>query len=102
MSKRINKNNIIFMFLFLVIAIIIVLSIPMSTIVTNAQSSSGSTAGGSNSNNSKDQEQKDNTDKQIGMCLVGVGGPCNGDSNWDGRDDRTGQCVVSGGCSGLR
>ena len=118
-----NKNNIIFMFLFLIIGIIIVLSTPVSTIMTNAQSSSGSTSGGSSSggsnsggiekggndgkfkgdnNNNKDQEQKDNTDKQIGMCLAGAGGPCNDDSNWDGRDDRTGQCILSGGCGGLR
>jgi hypothetical protein len=122
MSKRMNKNNIIFMFLFLIIGIIIVLSIPISTIMTNAQSSSGSTSGGSSSggsnsggskregndgkfkddsNNSKDQEQKDNTDKQMGICFVGAGGPCNGDSNWDGRDDRTAQCILSGGCGGL-
>jgi hypothetical protein len=31
-------------------------------------------------NNGKDQKQKDNTDKQMGICVVGVESPCNGDS----------------------
>jgi len=81
--------------------------------MTNAQTSSG-TASGSTSNsggggngdsekqvnNSKDQKEKDSTDKQqMGICVVGAGGPCNGDSNFDGRDDRTGQCILSNGCS---
>ena len=63
--------------------------------MTNAQVSSGPTSGGGVSsssggsgtgdseregNNGKDQKQKDNTDKQMGICLVGAGGPCNGNS----------------------
>jgi hypothetical protein len=35
---------------------------------------------------------------QMGICLVGAGGPCNGDSNWDGTHDVTGQCVLLNGC----
>ena len=71
----------------------------------NAQQSSDSISGGTTSsrtereeNNTKDPKVKDNTDKQMGICVVGAGGPCNGDSNFDGRNDRTGQCILSNGC----
>jgi hypothetical protein len=85
------------MFLFLIIEIGL-LSLSVSTIMTtNAQASSGSTPGGissgssgsgtgdsgSEGNNGKDQKQKDNTDKQMGICVVGVESPCNSDSNLD-------------------
>ena len=81
--------------------------------MTNPQaSSSGSTSGGSSSgsgssgtggseregNNGKDQKQKDNTDKQMGICVVGVESPCNGDSGFDGRDDTSRQWILSNGC----
>jgi hypothetical protein len=62
----------------------------------NAQAFSGSTSGGisgsgtadsgSEGNNGKDQKQKANTDTQMGICLVGAGGPCNGDSGSGGID----------------
>jgi hypothetical protein len=63
-------------------------------------SSNTMTSGGQirDNNNSKDQNQKDNTVKQIGICLVGAGGPCNGDSTWDGTHDTAGQCVLLNGC----
>jgi hypothetical protein len=77
----------------------------------NVQASSASASGGISSNgsrgsgisnrdrnNGKDQKQKYNIDTQTGICLVGAGGPCNGDSNFDGRDNRTGQCILSNGC----
>jgi hypothetical protein len=52
-----------------------------------------------NNNNSRDQNQKDNTAKQMGFCVVGTGGPCNGDNNWDGTHDVNGQCVLLNGCA---
>jgi hypothetical protein len=77
----------------------------------NVQASSGSASGGISSNGSrgsgisnrdgndgKDQKQKDNTDTQMGTCSVGAGGRCNGDSDFDGRDNSTGQCILSNGC----
>jgi hypothetical protein len=93
-------------FLFLILGIsFLSLSVP-TTIMINAQLSSDSISGGTTSssteregNNTKDTKVKDNTDKQqMGICVVGAGGPCNGDSNFDGRDDRTGQCILSNGC----
>jgi hypothetical protein len=39
------------------------------------------------------------TAKQMGICVVGAGGPCNGDSNWDGTHDMNGQCVLLNGCA---
>jgi hypothetical protein len=35
---------------------------------------------------------------QMGICLVGAGGPCNGDRNWDGTHDVNGKCVLLNGC----
>lgn len=34
----------------------------------------------------------------MGISVVGAGGPCNADSNWDGTHDVTGQCVLINGC----
>ena len=92
------------MFLFFLLAISL-LSLSVSTIIIRAQASFGSPSDGTGrsekeGNNGKDPKQKDNTDKQMGICVVGAGGPCNGDSNFDGRDDRTGNCILSNGCSG--
>src|SRR5919197_4081300 len=107
MSKRMNRNNnSIFVFLFLILGISFLSLSVSTTIMINAQSSSDSTSGriGSSSkregNNAIDPKAKENTDKQMGICVVGAGGPCNGDSNFDGRDDRTGNCILSNGCSG--
>src|SRR5919197_66595 len=105
MSKRMNRNNnSIFVFLFLILGISFLSLSVSTTIMINAQSSSDSTSGsiGSSSkregNNAIDPKAKENTDKQMGICVVGAGGPCNGDSNFDGRNDRTGQCILSNGC----
>ena len=35
---------------------------------------------------------------KMGICVVGAGGPCNGNSNWDGTHDVTGKCVLLNGC----
>ena len=74
--------------------------------MVNVQTSSGSISISGGEGNAKSEKQvnnskeKESTDKQqMGICIVGAGGPCNGDSNFDGRDDRTGQCILSNGCS---
>jgi hypothetical protein len=78
-----NNNNNNAMFLFLVIGISL-LSLSISAVMINAQaSSSGSTTyGGSSSGNETGVTQ-------MGICVVGAGGPCNGDSNFDGIHDKT-------------
>ncbi len=55
--------------------------------MANAQTSNGN------------RVNKETNVKQMGICLVGEGGPCNGDSNWDGSHDVTGKCVLLNGCS---
>jgi hypothetical protein len=58
----------------------------------NAQAfSSGSTSSG-NSTISESHVT------QMGICVVGAGGPCNADSNWDGIHDVSGKCVLLNGC----
>jgi hypothetical protein len=108
MNKTMNKNNdTLFVFLFFTLGIIFLpLSVP-TTIMINAQPPSDSISGGTTSssvergeNNTKNPKVKDNIDKQqMAICVVGARGPCNGDSNFDGREDRTGQCILSNGCS---
>jgi hypothetical protein len=71
----------------------------MMMINAQAISDRNSSTLGYNNNSSKDQNQKDNTAKQMGICVVGAGGPCNGDSNWDGTHDVKGQCVLLNGCA---
>jgi hypothetical protein len=67
-------------FLFLVIATALLtattLSVPTIIMTINAQASSSS-----DDNNGDDS----GTDKQMGICVVGAGGPCNGDSNLEKR-----------------
>ena len=77
---RITQSEVgTFMFLFLVIGIGLI-SLPVPTIImTNAQASSGSspttTSNGGNSTGS------DGTSlEQMGICEVGAGSPCNGES----------------------
>ena len=59
--------------------------------MANAQTSSNSMSGGN-------RASKETNVKQMGICVVGEGGPCNGDSNWDGSHDVTGKCVLLNGC----
>ena len=69
-----------------------VLSLFVSVIQISAQAlSSGSTSSG-NSTISESHVT------QMGICVVGAGGPCNADSNWDGIHDVTGKCVLLNGC----
>ena len=60
--------------------------------MVNAQTSSNSTSG-------TDSTSNKNGAKEMGICVVGEDGPCNGDSNWDGTHDVTGKCVILNGCS---
>jgi hypothetical protein len=76
-KKAMNKgNNAMFIFLFLVIGISL-LSLSVSAIMINTQASSGSTTSGGSSSGSGIG------DTQMGICVVGAGGPCNGDKNLD-------------------
>jgi hypothetical protein len=68
-----NNNNALLMFLFSVIGLSL-LSLSMSATMANAQTPSDSTAGSNSNSNEIDV-------KQMGICQVGAGGPCNGDSN---------------------
>jgi hypothetical protein len=95
-KKAMNKdnNNTIFIYLLSLSVIgLSLFSLSVSMIITtNAQSSSDSTTyGGSSSGNRSDATQ-------MGICIIGGGGPCNGDSNFDGRHDMTRQCILSNGC----
>jgi hypothetical protein len=71
-----NPHHMKSVLLFLVIATGLltttILSVPTIIMTINAQASSSS-----GDNNGGDSE----TDKQMGICVVGAGGPCNGDSN---------------------
>jgi hypothetical protein len=70
-KKPMNKcNNVIFVFLFSVIAIDLFSLSVSAIILVNAQASSSSDNKGGNG-----------TDKQMGICVIGVRSPCNGDSN---------------------
>jgi hypothetical protein len=85
------SNNAVVMFLFSVIGLSL-LSLSLLATMVNAQTSSNSTSGGNRHSNETNV-------KQMGICVVGAGGPCNGDSNWDGTHDVTGKCVLLNGCS---
>jgi hypothetical protein len=75
-----NRNNTTtFIFLSLIIGIGLLCSLLVPTIITNAQaySSGSSTSSGGNSISSGTGV------REMGICVVGAGGPCNGDSNLD-------------------
>jgi hypothetical protein len=70
-KKPINKcNNVIFVFLFSVIATDLFSLCVSAIIMVNAQASSSS-----------NNKSGNGTDKQMGICVIGVRSPCNGDSN---------------------
>jgi uncharacterized protein with PQ loop repeat len=72
-KKRMNKdNNAMFMFLFLVVGISL-FSLSLTTTMINAQASSGSTSDGSSGSSGPGIH--------MGICVVGIRSPCNGDSN---------------------
>ena len=77
------------MFLFSIIGLGIV-SLTISATMVSAQTSNSTPSGNRASN--------ETNVKQMGICLVGAGGPCNGDSNWNGSHDVTGKCVLLNGC----
>jgi hypothetical protein len=87
-----NRNNAMAMFLFSVIGLgILSLSVVLAT-MANAQTSSSRSTSGTDSTGNK------NGVKEMGICVAGQGGPCNGDSNWDGTHDVKGKCVLLNGC----
>jgi hypothetical protein len=65
-------------FLFSVI-LLSLLSLSLSEIMINVQAYSGSTSGNNGSGN-------ETRVTQMGICVVGVGGPCNDGSDFDGID----------------
>jgi hypothetical protein len=85
------SNNAVVMFLFSVIGLSL-LSLSLLATMVNAQTSSNSTSG-------TDSTSNKNGAKEMGICVVGEDGPCNGDRNWDGMHDVTGKCVILNGCS---
>jgi hypothetical protein len=93
-QSEIGNHKSMCMFLFLVIGIGLLSSLLVPTIMTNAQaySSASSTSSGGNSTSSGSGV------REMGICVVGAGGPCNGDSNWDSTHDKTGKCVLLNGC----
>ena len=73
------------MFLFLVIEIGL-FSLPVSTIMINAQSHPSSTSGANRTGNTTgtgngNSTSTSNETRQMGICVVGVRSPCNGNSN---------------------
>jgi hypothetical protein len=75
-----NRNNTTtFIFLSLIIGIGLLCSLLVPTIITNVQaySSASSTSSGGNSISSESGI------REMGICVVGAGGPCNGDSDLD-------------------
>jgi hypothetical protein len=89
-----KKNNTMFVSIFLILWISLLLfSVLTIIIIRNVKASIDPSSGGASS-------IQDSTKNQMGICAIGAGGPCNGDSNFDGRDDRTGKCILSNGCGG--
>ena len=72
---EVTAHNAVFLSLFLIIGISL-LSLYVSTIMTNAQASSGSAFSSGNSTSGKETDVR-----QMGICVVGVESPCNGDSS---------------------
>jgi hypothetical protein len=65
-----NSNNVMFMFFLTVIGLSL-LSLSVPTVMTNAQAPSGSTSASNSTINEAHITQ-------MGICVVGAGGPCNG------------------------
>jgi hypothetical protein len=68
-----GNNNAMFLFLFSVIGLSL-LSLSASATMANAQAPSNTTSGTNSTSNETGV-------KQMGICVVGVESPCNGDSN---------------------
>lgn len=81
---QLGNHKSMFMFLFLVIEIGLV-SLPISTIMINAQAHPSSTSGGNHTGNTTgtvNGTTTSNETRQMGICVVGVRSPCNGNSNF--------------------
>jgi len=80
---QLGNHKSMFMFLFLVIEIGL-FSLPVSTIMINAQSHPSSTSGANHTGNitgTSNGTSTSNETRQMGICVVGVRSPCNGNSN---------------------
>ena len=76
-----RKNMVIFLFLVIEIGLV---SLPVSTIMLNAQSYPSSTSGANQTGNTTgtgNGTSTSNETRQMGICVVGVRSPCNGNSN---------------------
>jgi hypothetical protein len=84
-ERVVNHHNCMFMSLFLVIGMAL-FSLPVSTIMVNAQPYPNSTSGNNHIGNTTGTSNAtistgNNTQvTQMGICVVGVKSPCNGDS----------------------
>jgi hypothetical protein len=80
---QLGNRKSMFMFLFLVMEIGL-FSLPVSTIMINAQSHPSSTSGANQTGNTTgtgNGTSTSNETRQMGICVVGVRSPCNGNSN---------------------
>jgi hypothetical protein len=79
---QLGNHKSIFIFLLLVIEIGL-FSLPVSTITINAQSHPITSFGGNHTGNTTSSGNGTSTSNEtrMGICVVGVRSPCNGDSN---------------------
>ena len=79
---QLGYHKSVFMFLLLVIEIGL-FSLPVSTITINAQPHPSTTYGRNHTGNTTGTGNGTNTSNEtrMGICIVGVRSPCNGDSN---------------------
>ena len=76
------KNMVIFLFLVIEIGLV---SLPVSTTMINAQSYPSSTSGDNHTGNTTgtgNGTSTSNETRQMGICVIGVRSPCNGNSNF--------------------
>jgi hypothetical protein len=80
-----GNHKSMFIFLLLAIEIGLLFSLPIWTIMINAQSHPSSTSGGNHTGNTTgtgNGTTTSNETHQMGICVVGVRSPCNGNSNF--------------------
>jgi hypothetical protein len=80
---QLGNHKSMFMFLFLIIEIGL-FSLPVSTIMISAQSHPSSTSGANRTGNTTgtgNGTSTSNETRQMGICVVGIRSPCNGNSN---------------------
>ena len=71
-NRHYKKNIIIFLFSVITLSLV---SLFLLATIANAQTSSNSTSGANSTTSNKTSV------KQMGICVVGAGGPCNGDTS---------------------